>query len=176
GGSGGPGCTLRDAIAAAEQDAPVGGCPAGEGADVIVLAAGLTVLLSEVDNETDGPNGLPAIGTEVVVRGQGSVVARAPGSPISAAPAGRAARCATPSPPPSRTLPSAAAPPGRARTSSSWPRACRCSRATATTRPTARTGCLRSAPRSSCRAGAPWSRARPARRRSGCSTCGRAGT
>lgn len=81
GGSGGPGCTLRDAIAAAEQDAPVGGCPAGEGADVIVLAAGLTVLLSEVDNETDGPNGLPAIGTEVVVRGQGSVVTRAPGSP-----------------------------------------------------------------------------------------------
>jgi CSLREA domain-containing protein len=39
GGTGGPDCTLRDAITAANTDTPAGGCPAGSGADTIVLAA-----------------------------------------------------------------------------------------------------------------------------------------
>jgi CSLREA domain-containing protein len=37
---GGPGCSLREAIQAANTDAAFGGCPAGGGADTISLAAG----------------------------------------------------------------------------------------------------------------------------------------
>ncbi len=75
---GGTECTLRDAIASANEDAAVGGCPAGSGADVIVLPDGATVSLADVDHDSDGPNGLPSIASEVTLRGSGGVVARDP--------------------------------------------------------------------------------------------------
>jgi hypothetical protein len=50
GASGGPGCTLRDAITAANTDVATGGCPAGSGADTIILTAGAAYTLTEVDN------------------------------------------------------------------------------------------------------------------------------
>jgi uncharacterized protein DUF1566 len=50
GATGGPGCTLRDAITAANTDAASGGCPAGSGADTIILTAGATYTLTLVDN------------------------------------------------------------------------------------------------------------------------------
>ena len=40
-------CNLEDAIAAANVDAPVGGCPAGSGADTIVLSRDITVAAGE---------------------------------------------------------------------------------------------------------------------------------
>jgi len=85
GDTGGPGCTLRDAIAAANRDEAVGACPAGSGPDVVALPAGATVLLAEVDNVTDGPNGLPSVTSVVTVRSDGgsnpSVIARDPEAP-----------------------------------------------------------------------------------------------
>ena len=50
GGTGGPGCTLRGAIIAANTDAPVGSCPAGSGADTIELPADATIVLTAIDN------------------------------------------------------------------------------------------------------------------------------
>ena len=52
------GCTLADAIAAANTDAAVGGCQAGDGADVITLSADITL-------EAE----LPRINTEITVEG-----------------------------------------------------------------------------------------------------------
>ncbi len=80
GGTGGPDCTIRDAITAANMDAPVGGCPAGSGPDIIVLAAPL-YSLSQVDNVTDGPNGLPSITSDIAIEGNGAIIERAAGSP-----------------------------------------------------------------------------------------------
>ena len=73
-------CTLRAAITAANTDQAVGGCPAGNGADTIVLADE-TYTLSEVDNNTNGSNGLPAITSEITLRGSNSAVARAEDAP-----------------------------------------------------------------------------------------------
>lgn len=67
-------CNLPAAIAAANGDTPVGGCPAGSGADVIRLTD--NVLLTVVDNITDGPNGLPSVTTEITVEGGGFGVLR----------------------------------------------------------------------------------------------------
>lgn len=72
GDTGGPGCTLRDAIAAAETDTATGGCEAGIGADVIVLPPGV-ITLDEVHADHDGPTGLPSITTVVEVRSAGTV-------------------------------------------------------------------------------------------------------
>jgi hypothetical protein len=48
----GDSCTLVDAITAANTDTATGGCPAGSGADTIVLPAGSTQTLTEVNNTT----------------------------------------------------------------------------------------------------------------------------
>jgi predicted outer membrane repeat protein len=78
GGTGGPDCTLRDAIAAANSDTAVGGCAAGSGADVIELTPGATYTLSAVDNgDSLGPNGLPVITSTMTINGHGAVLARA---------------------------------------------------------------------------------------------------
>src|SRR5690606_29897705 len=61
GGTGGDDCTLRDAITAANQDAAVGGCIAGDGEDTITLPLEATIGLDTVDNTVDGPNGLPSV-------------------------------------------------------------------------------------------------------------------
>ena len=48
-------CTLINAITAANTDTATGGCPAGSGADTIVLPAGSTQTLTTVNNSTYGP-------------------------------------------------------------------------------------------------------------------------
>ncbi len=68
GGTGGPDCTLRDAITAANTDTATGGCPAGNGADTILLQAPFSLYrLTAVDNTTDGSNGLPSITSEITI-------------------------------------------------------------------------------------------------------------
>jgi 6-phosphogluconolactonase (cycloisomerase 2 family) len=58
-------CTLRDAIAAANTDAPSGACPAGAGDDVVDL----TGLAGQI---SIGASALPALATNIHVRGPGS--------------------------------------------------------------------------------------------------------
>jgi hypothetical protein len=78
GGTGGPGCKLRDAIAAANTDTATGGCTAGSGADTIELASGATYTLTAVDNSpaSYGPSGLPIITSEVTINANGSTIER----------------------------------------------------------------------------------------------------
>jgi len=81
GARGGPGCTLRDAITAANTDAATGGCPAGNGADTIILTPGATYTLTEVDNLTvrnsiEEPNGLPSVTSDITIIGNGATIAR----------------------------------------------------------------------------------------------------
>ena len=70
------GCTLIDAITAANTDTATGGCPAGSGADTIVLPAGSRQTLTEVNNDTYGPTGLPLIRSVITIEGQGSTMVR----------------------------------------------------------------------------------------------------
>jgi hypothetical protein len=77
---GGP-CTLVDAITAANTNAATGGCPAGSGADTIVLPPGSTQTLTQVNNDTYGATGLPVVSSVITIAGQGSTIARASGAP-----------------------------------------------------------------------------------------------
>src|SRR5690606_26134895 len=54
GGTGGPDCTLRDAITAANTDAVKGGCQAGSGDDGIVLTKDATIRLLAIDDTVSG--------------------------------------------------------------------------------------------------------------------------
>jgi CSLREA domain-containing protein len=76
-------CSLREAIQAANTDATFGGCPAGSGADTIVLQAGATYFLTAVDNvaPTFGANGLPIVVTSLTIQGNGATIARDPAAP-----------------------------------------------------------------------------------------------
>ena len=74
-------CTLVDAITAANTDSATGGCPAGNGADTIVLPVGSTQTLTSVHNSTYGPTGLPVISSVMTIVGQGSTIRRASGAP-----------------------------------------------------------------------------------------------
>jgi hypothetical protein len=74
-------CTLVDAITAANADTATGGCPAGSGADTIMLPAGSTQTLTEVNNSTYGPTGLPVIRSVITIAGQGSTIARESSAP-----------------------------------------------------------------------------------------------
>jgi hypothetical protein len=74
-------CTLVDAITAANNDAPTGGCPAGSGADTIVLPPGSTQAVAVVNNIYNGPNGLPLIASEITIQGQRSTIQRENGAP-----------------------------------------------------------------------------------------------
>lgn len=76
GGTGGPNCTLRDAITAANTDAAVGGCQAGSGSDTIALPAGSVISLLTIDNDASGPNGLPSVTSDIVIEGRGATVQR----------------------------------------------------------------------------------------------------
>jgi hypothetical protein len=62
------GCSLINAITAANLDTATGGCPAGSGADTIVLPAGSTQTLTAVNNSTFGPTGLPVVSSKVTIR------------------------------------------------------------------------------------------------------------
>jgi len=48
--------------------------------DVINLAAGCTYTLTAVDNDTDGPNGLPSIYTKITINGNGATITRSSAS------------------------------------------------------------------------------------------------
>jgi hypothetical protein len=78
-------CTLVDAITAANTDTATGGCPAGNGADTIVLPAGSTQTLTEVNNFTPyepyGATGLPIISSSITIEGNGSTIMRGSGAP-----------------------------------------------------------------------------------------------
>jgi|GEM_PF-3269795 len=60
-------CSIAEAIKAANSDQQADGCPAGNGEDTILLDA-KTYLLINVDNFTDGPNGLPVIQSPIVIQ------------------------------------------------------------------------------------------------------------
>lgn len=83
GGTGGPGCMLRDAIAAAQLGVTVGGCAPGNEGAVIRLPAGATIQLFEADGEE---NGLPLITKPVTVVGSGARVERDPALPCPGGP------------------------------------------------------------------------------------------
>lgn len=76
GGTGGPGCTLRDAITAANTDTPTAGCPAGNGVDTIELPVDVTITLTAVDNTTTGENGLPVVASAITINGNGATIER----------------------------------------------------------------------------------------------------
>ena len=68
-------CTLRAAITAANTDSAVGGCKAGNGADVIQLAENTTYTLTESDTRgTGGGNALPKITSDITLLGEGSTL------------------------------------------------------------------------------------------------------
>jgi hypothetical protein len=75
----GTSCTLIDAIAAANTDAPAGGCTAGSGADTLVLPAGSTHTLTQ--SYDYGPNGLPLVTSAITIAGNGSTITRDPSAP-----------------------------------------------------------------------------------------------
>jgi uncharacterized repeat protein (TIGR02543 family) len=79
--TGGPNCTLRDAITAAISDTATGGCSAGSGLDTIELGSNQTYTLTAVDNTTDGDNGLPDVSTQMTINGNGSTIERDGGAP-----------------------------------------------------------------------------------------------
>lgn len=66
----GPGCSLREAIRAANVDEAFGGCPKGNGADTIVLAAGVYPL-DEAGIEDDAADGDLDIRADLTIRGAG---------------------------------------------------------------------------------------------------------
>jgi Right handed beta helix region len=74
-------CTLVDAITAANTDAATGGCPAGSGADTVVLPPGSTQTLTTVHNDTYGPTGLPVVSSVITIAGNESKIKRAEGAP-----------------------------------------------------------------------------------------------
>jgi hypothetical protein len=75
-------CTLVAAIQAANADTARGGCPAGSGADTIVLPPGSTQTLTQVHNSTYGPTGLPVVRSAITIAGHGSTIARAQEAPV----------------------------------------------------------------------------------------------
>ncbi len=72
-------CTLRDALTAARTQTATGGCPAGGSTTTIVVPMVLmstTVALTERDNTEYGFNGLPVIGSNVTIQGNGLTITR----------------------------------------------------------------------------------------------------
>ena len=70
-------CSLIEAIENANANAPThADCPSGSGADTIVLPAASTQTLTRVHNSTYGPTGLPVIGSDITIEGNGSSIKR----------------------------------------------------------------------------------------------------
>jgi CSLREA domain-containing protein len=76
--TGGPGCSLRDAITAANSDMAVAGCPSGSGFDRIMLSSGADIALTLVDN---GDNCLPVVVGNLTIAGPGAAIRRDPSAP-----------------------------------------------------------------------------------------------
>ncbi len=76
-------CSLIEAIVNANNDAATHtDCPAGSGADTIVLPANANVILSTlVDNSALGPTGLPLITSQIMIEGNGATIARQGNAP-----------------------------------------------------------------------------------------------
>lgn len=73
----GAGCSLREAIQSANQGSNYGGCSGADASpNTIVLQAGQTYTLAEVDNTQFGFNGLPVIRTTVTIVGNGAAIER----------------------------------------------------------------------------------------------------
>ncbi len=66
------GCTMTDAIEAANTDSAVGSCTAGSGADIIRLTGDVSLNSAH----GGGYSGLPAVTTEITVEGNGFTVSR----------------------------------------------------------------------------------------------------
>lgn len=77
----GAGCTLSQAITAANTDAQIAMCAAGSGADTINLPANSIIELSAIDPLSDGSSGLPSITSDITIQGQGSTLTRADMAP-----------------------------------------------------------------------------------------------
>ena len=75
------GCSLINAIRAANTDTATGGCPKGNGADTIRLPAGSTQSLTTVNNSTFGPTGLPVISSVITIEGNDSTIRRVSSDP-----------------------------------------------------------------------------------------------
>lgn len=71
----GEGCALVDAVRSANEDAGVGGCAPGGGADTIVLRGG-TYGYAEATDRAEGPTALPAITSQVTIEGRGATIER----------------------------------------------------------------------------------------------------
>ncbi|MBX3010483.1 MAG: hypothetical protein KF832_03210 [Caldilineaceae bacterium] len=69
-------CLLADAIVAANEDAPSGTCPAGNGVDTLVLNNVVTLTTAYAADM-----GLPAITTTMAIEGNGNLILRAPTAP-----------------------------------------------------------------------------------------------
>jgi len=70
-------CSLIEAIVNANDDAQTyTDCPHGSGTDTIILQGNTVYTLTAADNDTDGPNGLPAIVSTIVISGNGATIAR----------------------------------------------------------------------------------------------------
>ncbi len=74
------GCTLVDAVVAANTDAAAGDCPAGSGADTIVLTGDVT-LTEAFQTNSQGATGLPSVTSEIVLDGEHFVVRRQDSGP-----------------------------------------------------------------------------------------------
>ncbi|MHB1570521.1 MAG: hypothetical protein ACYC0H_15155, partial [Solirubrobacteraceae bacterium] len=71
-GTKGDGASLAGAITLANSD---------PGTDTVVLGAGCTYTLTSVNNYWYGPNGLPAISSDVTIEGNGATITRSPFAP-----------------------------------------------------------------------------------------------
>ena len=77
-------CSLIEAIVNANNDAAThADCPAGSGADTIVLPANANVTLSNAAGVTQygSPVGLPLITSRTTIEGNGAIIARQPNAP-----------------------------------------------------------------------------------------------
>ena len=75
-------CSLIEAIVNAnDDDATHADCLAGNGADIIVLPASSTQLLTAAHNSVYGPTGLPVITSTITIEGNGSTIARDSAAP-----------------------------------------------------------------------------------------------
>jgi len=72
-GTGGPDCTLRDAITAANSNTPVGGCNAGHGADTIAFSVSGQVNLGSTLPAVSRDLTIDGSRQSIIVSGQGTV-------------------------------------------------------------------------------------------------------
>ncbi len=70
-------CSLIEAIVNANNDAKTyADCPPGKGDDTISLQADIIYTLTMVNNDTDGPNGLPSIASTISISGNRATIMR----------------------------------------------------------------------------------------------------